>query len=128
MVGIHLTWMKPTLNLLIINPLSTEKLKNSIFEMPIRGRFSVQNKVVTNFCKIDTIYITIIALIFVVIIMIIDDVIVIIVNVAINSGDWSMIIWLLLILSLTLSFVIIYIDLHNCFMFHSSTKYGDSKK
>ena len=110
MVGIHLTWMKPTLNLLIINPLSTEKLKNSIFEMPIRGRFSVQNKVVTNFCKIDTIYITIIALIFVVIIMIIDVVIVIIVNVAINSGDWSMIIWLLLILSLTLSFVIIYID------------------
>ena len=86
--------MKPTLNLLIINPLSTEKLKNSIFEMPIRGRFSVQNKVVTNFCKIDTIYITIIALIFVVIIMTIDVdvVIVIIVNVAINSGDWSMII------------------------------------
>ena len=80
----------------------------------------MQNKVVTNFCKIDTIYITIIALIFVVIIIIIVNVI--------NSGDWSMIIWLLLILSLTLSCVIIYIDLHNYFMFHSSTKYGDSKK
>ena len=36
-----------------------------------RGGFRVQNKAVTNFCKIDIIYITIIALIFVVIIMII---------------------------------------------------------
>ena len=48
----------------------------------------MQNKVVTLFCQIDTIYITIIALIFVVIIMIIVVVIIIIVNVA--SGDWSM--------------------------------------
>ena len=45
----------------------------------------MQNKAVTNFCKIDTIYITIIALMFVVIIMIIVVVIIIIVNVA--SGD-----------------------------------------
>ena len=65
-----------------------------------RGGFRVQNKVVTNFCKIDTIYITIIALIFVATIMIIVVVIIIIVNVA--SGDWSMTIWLLLILSWTL--------------------------
>ena len=57
-----------------------------------RGGFRVQNKVGTNFCKIDTIYITIIALIFVVIIMIIVVVIIIIVNVAITFGDWSMII------------------------------------
>ena len=46
----------------------------------------MQNKVVTNFCKIDTIYITIIAVVFVVIIMIIIVVIIIIVNVV--SGDW----------------------------------------
>ena len=46
----------------------------------------MQNKVVTNFCKIDTIYITIIAAVFVVIIMIIIVVIIIIVNVV--SGDW----------------------------------------
>ena len=97
-----------------------------------RGGFRVQNKVVINFCKMDTTYIIIIALIFVVIIMIIV-VIIIIVNVAITSGDWSMIIWLLLILSLTLSFAIIYIDHHYCyyhyyFMFHSSTRYGASKK
>ena len=52
----------------------------------------MQNKVVTNFCKMDATYITIIALIFVVIIMIIVVVIIIIVNVAITSGDWSMII------------------------------------
>ena len=51
----------------------------------------MQNKVVINFCKMDTTYIIIIALIFVVIIMIIV-VIIIIVNVAITSGDWSMII------------------------------------
>ena len=43
---------------------------------------------VTSFCKIGTIYITVIALIFVVIIMIIVVVIIIIVNVA--SSDWSM--------------------------------------
>ena len=48
----------------------------------------MQNKVVSNFCKIDTIYITIIVLIFVVIFMIIVVVVIIIVNVA--SGDWSM--------------------------------------
>ena len=52
------------------------------------GGFRAQNEVVTNFCKINTIYITIIALIFVVIIMIIVVVLIIIVNVA--SGDWSM--------------------------------------
>ena len=56
----------------------------TVFHM---GGFRVQNKVVTNFCKIDTIYITIIALIFVAIIMIIFVVVIIIVNVA--SGDWS---------------------------------------
>ena len=50
--------------------------------------FRVQNKVVTNFHKIDTIYIKIIALVFVVIIMIIVIVIIIIiVNIAITSGD-----------------------------------------
>ena len=59
---------------------------------PDRGGCRVENKVVTNFCKIDTICITIIALVFVVIIMIIVVVIIIIVNVAISSGDWSMII------------------------------------
>ena len=53
--------------------------------------------------------------------MIIVVVIIIIVNFAITSGDWSMIIWLLPILSLTLFFVIIYIG-------HSSTRYGVSKK
>ena len=37
----------------------------------IRGGFRVQKKVVTNFCKIDTIYITVIALIFVVIVVVI---------------------------------------------------------
>ena len=44
-----------------------------------RGRFRVQNYVVTKCCKIDTIYIEVIALIFVVIVV----VIIIIVNVAI---------------------------------------------
>ena len=44
-----------------------------------RGGFRVQKKVVTNFCKIDTIYIKVIALIFVVIVV----VIIIIANVAI---------------------------------------------
>ena len=52
----------------------------------------MQNKVVTNFCKIHAIYSTVIALIFVVIIMIVVVVIIIIVNVAITFGDWSMII------------------------------------
>ena len=51
----------------------------------------MQNKVVTNFCKIGAIYSTVIALIFVVIIIIIVVVIIIIVNVAITFGDWSMI-------------------------------------
>ena len=36
----------------------------------IRGGFRVQKKVVKNFCKIDTIYIKVISLIFVVIIII----------------------------------------------------------
>ena len=44
-----------------------------------RGGFRVQSKVVTNFCKIDTIYIRVIALIFVVIV----DAIIIVVNVTI---------------------------------------------
>ena len=44
-----------------------------------RGGFRVQKKVVTNFCKINTIYIKVIALIFVVIVV----VIIIIANVAI---------------------------------------------
>ena len=48
-------------------------------EAVFRGGFRVQKKVVTNFCKIDTIYIKVIALIFVVIIV----VIIIIANVAI---------------------------------------------
>ena len=52
----------------------------------------MQNKVVTNFCKIGAIYSTVIALIFVVIIIIIIVVvIIIIVSVAITFGDWSMI-------------------------------------
>ena len=45
----------------------------------VQGGFRVQKKVVTNFCKIDTIYIKVIALIFVVIVV----VIIIIANVAI---------------------------------------------
>ena len=45
----------------------------------MQWRFRVQNKVVNNFCKIDTIYIKVVTLIFVVIIV----VIIIIVNVAI---------------------------------------------
>ena len=44
-----------------------------------RGGFRVQKKVVTNFCKTDTIYIKVIALIFIVIVA----VIIIIANVAI---------------------------------------------
>ena len=44
---------------------------SKLFSFPIyRGGFRVQKKVVTNFCKIDTIYINVIALIFVVIIII----------------------------------------------------------
>ena len=43
----------------------------------------MQNKVLNNFCKIDTIYITVIALISVVIIVMVIVVIIIIVNVAI---------------------------------------------
>ena len=50
------------------------------------GGFRVQNKVVTNLCKIDTIYITIIEYFIIIIVV----VIIIIVNVAITSGDWSM--------------------------------------
>ena len=54
----------------------------------VRDGFRVENKAVTNLNKIDTIYITIIALIFVVIIIIIVIVIIIIiVNIAITSGD-----------------------------------------
>ena len=47
---------------------------------PGRGGFRVQKKVVTNFCKIDTIYIKVIALIFVVVAV----VIILIANVAIH--------------------------------------------
>ena len=43
----------------------------SIKRSLIRGRFREQKKVVANFCKIDTIYIKVTALIFVVIIVII---------------------------------------------------------
>ena len=52
--------------------------KKAICIILTRGGFRVQNKVVTNFYKIDTIYIKVIALIFVFIVVII-----IIVNVAI---------------------------------------------
>ena len=52
---------------------------NVFFKDACRGGFRMQNKVVTNFCKIDTIYIKVIALIFVVIVV----VIIIIANVAI---------------------------------------------
>ena len=52
----------------------------------------MQNKVVTNFCKIDIIYITVIVLIFVIIVMMIVVVIIIIVNVAITFGYCRMII------------------------------------
>ena len=50
-----------------------------------RGGFRVQKKMVTNFCKIDTIYIKVIALIFVVIIV----VIIIIANVAVLFLLWD---------------------------------------
>ena len=93
-----------------------------------RGGFRVQNKVVTNFCKIDIIYITAIAYFFVVIAMIIVAAILIIVNIAITFCDLSMIIWLLLILSLKLYFGFIYIDHHYHFMFHSCNRYGVQKK
>ena len=53
--------------------------KKAICIILTRGGFIVQNKVVTNFYKIDTIYIKVIALIFVFIVV----VIIIIVNVAI---------------------------------------------
>ena len=37
----------------------------------IRGEFRLQKKLVTNFCKIDTIYIKVIALIFVVVVVVV---------------------------------------------------------
>ena len=55
------------------------KIPNFFGNAMIRGGFRVQKKVVTNFCKIDTIYIKVIALIFVFIVV----VIIIIANVAI---------------------------------------------
>ena len=68
-------------------------------------RFRVQKKVVTNFCKIDTIYITVITIIFPVIVVM--TIVAFIINTAdVAFGYWSMMIWLLLILSLTLSFII----------------------
>ena len=45
--------------------------KRGINTRGYRGGFRVQNKVVTNFCKIDTIYIRVIALIFVVTVVVI---------------------------------------------------------
>ena len=77
-----MTWQALTLN-------SLNSFEQGEFSQEIitRGGFRVQNKVVTNFCKIDAIYIPIIALIFVIIVIIVV-VIIIIVNAA--SGDWSM--------------------------------------
>ena len=49
------------------------------FRDPLRGGVRVKKKMVTNFCKIDTIYVKVIAFIFVVIVV----VIIIIANVAI---------------------------------------------
>ena len=61
-----------------------QKEKRSKQTLHFRGGFRVQNKLVTIFCKIDSIYITVIAPLFVVIIvMFIVVVIIIIVNVAI---------------------------------------------
>ena len=58
---------------------SIEIEQNHVIRILIRGGFRVQKNVVTNFCKIDTIYIKVIALICVVIVV----VIIIIANVAI---------------------------------------------
>ena len=62
-----------------------QKEKRSKQILHFRGGFRVQNKLVTNLCEIDSIYITVIALIFVVIIVmfIVVVIIIIIVNVAI---------------------------------------------
>ena len=68
------------------------------------GGLRVQKKVVTNFYKIDIIYITVITIIFAVIVVMI--VVFIINTVDVAFGYWSMMIWLLLILSLTLAFII----------------------
>ena len=60
---------------------------------------------VTNFCKIDITYITVITIIFAVIVVMI--IVVFIINIVdVAFGYWSMMIWFLLILSLTLSFII----------------------
>ena len=56
----------------------------------IRGGFRVQKKVVTNFCKIDIIYITAITIIFAVIVVM--TVVSIINTVDVFFGYWSMMI------------------------------------
>ena len=71
---------------------TTCKFYDSLERFYYHAGADLECKICDHFCKIDTIYITIIALIFLLIIMIIDVVIIIIVNVAITSGDWSMII------------------------------------
>ena len=73
MFNLWMSWenLCPNLNFTVKN-----KMRNS--HKRGRGGFRVQKKVVTNFCKIDTIYIEVIALIFVVIVV----VIIIIANVA----------------------------------------------
>ena len=48
-----------------------KRVRVAIWRLAARGGFRVQKKVVTNFCKIDTIYIKVIALIFVVIVVVI---------------------------------------------------------
>ena len=59
----------------------------------IRGGFRVKKKLMTSFCKIDIIYITVITIIFdVIIVMIIVAFIINIVNVTIIVGYWSVII------------------------------------
>ena len=48
-----------------------KRVRVAIWRLATRGGFTVQKTVVTNFCKIDTIYIKVIALIFVVIVVVI---------------------------------------------------------
>ena len=47
------------------------KRNHNLLGTSLRGGFRVQKKVVTNFCKINSTYITVIALIFVVIVIVI---------------------------------------------------------
>lgn len=55
------------------------------------GGFKVHKMVVTSFCKIDMIYVTVINIIFIVIFVMIIVFIVNIINAAITFGYWSMI-------------------------------------